>query len=334
MLILGIESTCDETSAAIVQNGNTIISHTIASQASIHNAFGGVVPELASRHHIERIIPVINDCAKEIDLSSIDLIAVASEPGLIGSLLVGIQTAKALAWSLDRPLIGINHIEAHLYASMMNCENLLFPALGVVLSGGHTTLLTIHDIGEYELIGQTVDDAIGEAFDKVAKMLNLGYPGGPVVEQMAQSGNPYRFPLKAGKVKEKPYCFSFSGLKTAALYTLQKESSFYSQDLVADMCASFQHAAITDLCKKIQKACDEFQPRAIFLGGGVTQNNALRKALSSYISLPTFWPPSLLCLDNAAMIAGLAYHKWKRNPFDARFTLEPRPRVPFLSKNK
>ena len=327
MLVLGIESTCDETSAALVRSGQEIVRHIIASQASVHNRFGGVVPEIASRHHIDDIIPVITECLEGLSLKEIDLICVANEPGLIGSLLVGMQTAKALAWGLDKPVIGINHVEAHLYASMMGVENLEkhLPALGLILSGGHSTLLRIEEIGTYSLIGQTVDDAVGEAFDKAAKILSLGYPGGPEVEKKAKRGDPFSFPFRAGHVKRDPYSFSFSGLKTALLYTAQKVES--TEQTVCDLCASFQQAAFSNLIQKLKKACDQYRPKALFLGGGVTQNKKLRSMLSESLSLPLFWPSPSLCLDNAAMIAGLGYHKWKKNSIDMRFSLEPKTRI-------
>ncbi len=335
MLVLGIESTCDETSAALVRSGREIISHIIASQADIHASFGGVVPELASRHHIDSIIPIIEQCFSRSSFTpkDVDLIAVAKGPGLIGSLLVGMQTAKALAWALNRPLVGVNHIEAHLYASMMSVPylNQYFPALGVILSGGHSTLVRIDDVGNYTMIGQSVDDAAGEAFDKVAKMLSLGYPGGPLVELKASGGNPTAFPFRAGTVKGKPLHFSFSGLKTAVLYTLRslEAKGPLSNATVCDICASFQHAVILDIAKKIRLACETFQPKALFLGGGVTQNASLRSYCSLTLPLPLFWPSKELCLDNAAMIAGLGYHTFLRTQTDERFSLEPEIRIVF-----
>jgi N6-L-threonylcarbamoyladenine synthase len=334
VLVLGIETTCDETAAALVQDGRTIISHVIASSAQAHEIFGGVVPELASRYHIESIIPTIQSCLNQspYTLEDIDLIAVAKGPGLIGSLLVGIQTAEALSWALQKPLIGINHIEAHLYASMMTTPDLspYLPSLGLIISGGHTTLLNIHDIGSYSVIGQTVDDAAGEAFDKVAKMLNLGYPGGPQVEALAKQGNSQAFNFKAGTIKNDPHSFSFSGLKTAVLYAFQKISSPTHQDL-CNICASFQEAVLANLCLKIKTAINLFQPKALFCGGGVSQNAALRERFQQVVPLPLFWPPKDLCLDNAAMIAGLAYHQWQKNPIDEKFGISPSTQV-FLGK--
>lgn len=334
-IVLGIESTCDETSAAIVDSGRHIISHVIASQIDAHKQFGGVVPELASRCHMDAISDVISDCCAQAKLSpsSVDLIAVAKGPGLIGSLLVGIQTAKALAWSLNKPLVGVNHIEAHLYAAIMGCEEakIAFPALGVILSGGHTTLVHMDGIGQYRLIGQTVDDALGEAFDKVAKLLGLGYPGGPAVERRAASGDPLAFPFRSGVVKGKPLAFSFSGLKTAVLYTYQNllREGPLSDQTVSDLCASFQRAAFTDITAKIRTCCATMAPQAIFLGGGVSQNRTLRQVLSEAMSVPLFWPPLELCQDNAAMIGGLGYHVWMKDRLDERHTLDAITRIPF-----
>ena len=336
-IVLGIESTCDETSAAIVRSGREILSHQIASQAALHSIYGGVVPELASRHHIDAIIPIIEQAISQahISLKDVDLVAVARGPGLVGSLLVGIQAAKALSWAIDRPLVGVNHVEAHLYASMMGVESIeqYLPGIGIILSGGHSTLLLIEGVGKYTLIGQTVDDAAGEAFDKVATMLGLGYPGGPIVEQKARNGNPKAFPFKAGRVKGKPLQFSFSGLKTAVLYTIRdlEAQGKLSEQTICDVCASFQYAVIHDLAAKIHIACELHHPKALFLGGGVTQNAALRAHFAANFSYPLFWPPGELCLDNAAMIAGLGYHTYKRTRLDEKFSLEPQTRISFES---
>lgn len=365
MLVLGIESTCDETAVALVRSGREILSHVIGSQADIHATFGGVVPELAARHHIDAIIPLVEQCFSTSSYAprQVDLIAVAKGPGLIGSLLVGLQTAKALAWSLNRPLVGVNHIEAHLYASMMTVDSIEqhLPAIGVILSGGHTTLVMIKDLGSYTIIGQTVDDASGEAFDKVAKMLCLGYPGGPQIEQKALTGSPSAFPFRGGTVKDHPLDFSFSGLKTAVLYTIRslesqtttkeglsesghlislsrsscprdaKDRDHHSlpETVVCDICASFQRAVIYDLAKKISAACKLFRPKALFFGGGVTQNRTLRSHFSQTLELPLFWPGPQLSLDNAAMIAGLGFHTYRQTQRDERFSLEPETRISF-----
>lgn len=313
MLVLGIESTCDETACAIVRNGQEILSNIVSSQINLHRAFGGVVPELACRRHVDIMIPVIDEALKmaEVTLEEIDLIAVAHGPGLIGALLLGLNTAKALSLALDKPFIGVNHIEAHLYAAMMSQEKpIQFPTLGVVLSGGHTALVLIHDIGSYMLIGQTVDDAIGEAFDKVAKILDLPYPGGPEIEALAKIGHPV-YPLKPGKVKERPFDFSFSGLKTAALYTLRDHG--VDPRIKEDLAASFQKAALQDVVSKTLLAAEKYGCQTIVFGGGVTNNKALRALFQSTNSnLNYIWPAHGLSLDNAAMIAGLGYHRFKQ----------------------
>jgi N6-L-threonylcarbamoyladenine synthase len=327
MKILGIETTCDETSIAVVEDGHKILSNTIYSQSALHSQFGGVVPELACRRHIDVISHVLKKSLEEagVSLDDIDLIAVAKGPGLIGALLIGIQFAKALAWATKKPLIGINHIEAHLFASVMSHPPPhTFPALGVVLSGGHTSIVLMKSIGTYELLAETVDDAIGEAFDKVAKMLGLGYPGGPLIEELAKQGNPSKYSFKAGKVKGRPLDFSFSGIKTAVLYTIRGKT-LASQD-ICDIAASFQEAVFSDVRIKIEQALQKTNVSCIYLGGGVTRNEALRATLKG---LTCYWPENTLCLDNAAMIAGLAFYQWALFPFSSTFSLEPETRLPF-----
>lgn len=331
MLVLGIESTCDETSIALVEDGKAVLSHIVASSADALSPFGGVVPELASRHHVTLMLPCLQKALDEahISLRDIDLIACSEGPGLIGSLLVGIRTAQALSWALGKPLVGVNHIEAHLYASLMNDPDFEhhLPALGCVVSGGHTSLLLIHDVGQYTLLGQTVDDAIGEAFDKTAKMLGLPYPGGPHIEALAREGNPNSYLLKAGQVKGEPFAFSFSGLKTAVLYLLQKQE--FSHEEKAHIAASFQEAAFSDVVKKAQKAIEEFPVLAVYFGGGVTRNKKLREKVQESLSLPSRFPQDELCLDNGAMIAGLGFHVAKRTPPSMTYTLAPKTRIPF-----
>lgn len=311
MLVLGIESTCDETASAVVKEGKQILSNVVSSQVDLHNLFGGVVPELACRRHIDIIIPVIQQALTEaqVPLRSIDLFAVAQGPGLIGALLIGINTAKALALATQKPIVAINHIEAHLYAAIMSSSEILFPALGVVLSGGHTSLIYMKDLSSFHLLAYTVDDAIGEAFDKVAKMLQLPYPGGPEIERLALLGNEKAYPFKAGYVKDQPENFSFSGLKTAVLYAIQnRELSFNDK---SDVAASFQYAAFTDVVQKTLKTASQFGCKTLIFGGGVTNNQRLRKMMQQAIpSVPLIWPAAGLSLDNAAMIAGLGYAKY------------------------
>ncbi len=336
LLVLGLESSCDETACAVVRNGVDILSNVVASQFDLHAAYGGVVPELACRRHVDLIIPIIDEALSQarIALSDIDLFAVAHGPGLIGALLIGLNTAKALSLAQNKPLVGINHVEAHLYAAIMSLPQFpVFPCLGVVLSGGHTALVLIHAIGHYEMVSQTVDDAIGEAFDKVAKLLNLPYPGGPEIERLASTGNPFRYSLRAGTVKGHPLAFSFSGLKTAVLYTIKGTKGEQSPTLTdqdrADLAASFQRAAFDDIIKKAQQAANIHHVNTLIFGGGVTNNQTLRRVFDLQCpQLQCIWPPFGLSLDNAAMIAGLGYHRFLRKNGGDSIDLEPMTRLP------
>ena len=311
MIVLGIESTCDETAAAVVRNGKEVLSHVVASQTDLHRRFGGVMPEMASRQHVDIILSIIDEALQKASVP-IDLIAIACEPGLMGALLVGINTAKTLSWSWGIPFVGVNHIEAHLYAAMMETEP-KFPAIGAVLSGGHTSILKIHAIGEYELISQTVDDAIGEAFDKVARLLDLPYPGGPEIEKLAKRGNPFAHKLTAGQVKKLPLHFSFSGIKTQVLYLIK--GRVLNDQEKADIAASFQHTVFQDVAEKTLKIAKEHGTDTIFFGGGVTNSQALRQCFASS-PLNIHFPKPLLSLDNGVMIAGLGYHVFKRKGAD------------------
>lgn len=315
MLVLGIESTCDETGFAVVRDGKEILSNVIATQEDLHQIYGGVIPELACRRHVDVLLPLLKkalDQAK-VKIEEIDLIAVAHGPGLIGALLIGLNFAKGLALSLGKPFVGVNHVEAHLYAVLMEHQPLL-PALGVVISGGHTALIEVMAVGTYKLLGQTQDDAMGEAFDKVAKLLELPYPGGPQIEKLAAKGNPLRYPFKGGHVKENPLNLSFSGLKTAVLYAVRgQNASKHSPSIIqeedkADIAASFQQAACSYLAEKILFAVQQEAVKSLILGGGVTQNKTLRQCVEKKVTCPVFWPPPGLSLDNAAMIAGLGLH--------------------------
>jgi len=318
MLILGIETTCDETSCAVVRNGREILSLVTASQVEQHQPFGGVVPELACRRHIDAIVPVLEASLRDakITLDDVDAVAVARGPGLIGALLIGVQFAKALAWTLGKPVVGVHHVEAHLYAAIMSAppEATSFPALGLVLSGGHTSLFVIRDIGDYQRLGATVDDAIGEAFDKCARILGCPYPGGPEIERLAKGGDPKRFAFRSGRVKSSRLNFSFSGIKTAVLYTVQaleKKAPLTEQDR-RDIAASFQKALFDDVIEKTALALTSSALSSVFLGGGVTQNRALREQFASRIGAASHFAPPALCLDNAAMIAGLGYEQLQR----------------------
>ena len=336
MKVLGIESTCDETACAIVIDGKDILANVVSSQIDLHEQYGGVVPELACRRHIDLILPVLKECltAAHLTLDEIDLIAVANGPGLIGALLIGLNMGKALSLALAKPLVGVNHVEAHLYAALMSqTEPVSFPSLGVVLSGGHTTLLKIEGLGRYTLISETVDDAIGEAYDKTARILGLPYPGGPHIEKLAQQGNPVRFPLKPGTVKGQPLHFSFSGLKTGVLYTARGQNgqtqTLFSEQDKADLAASFQHTALNDIFNKTTKAAEIHGCKTLVFGGGVTHNRALRTLFAEKAShLNCLWPGPGLSLDNGAMIAGLGYHKFLESGADS-LDLDALTRIPF-----
>lgn len=328
MLVLGIESTCDETACSIVRSGRDILSNVVSSQIDLHREFGGVVPELACRRHIDVIIPVIEEALThaKVALHEIDIFAVARGPGLIGALLIGLNTAKSMALSLQKPIVGVNHIEAHLYAAMM-AQEVPLPALGVVLSGGHTSLVKIEALGKYTSIGSTVDDAIGEAFDKVAKIMKLPYPGGPQIERLALQGDPQKHLFKAGYVKGRPLDFSFSGLKTAVLYAI-KDRELTEQEKM-DIAASFQEAAFRDVVKKTMMAAKEHEVKSLVFGGGVTNNMRLRELFEKERGYQIFWPSKGLSLDNAAMIAGLGYHVYLNQGHGDPMTLEAATRITF-----
>ncbi len=337
MLVLGIESTCDETGCAIVRNGVEILSNVVTSQIDLHQEFGGVVPELACRRHLDVMIPVIRQALNEakVTWSDIDLIAVAHAPGLIGALLIGLHAAKSLSLALQKPFLGVNHIEAHLYAALMSHpESIVFPALGIVLSGGHTALIRLDALGRYEKIAQTADDAIGEAFDKVAKLLGLPYPGGPQVEALAKQGDPFRYPLKAGQVKGRPLDFSFSGLKTGVLYAVKGQNAASTAQISdqerRDLAASFQRAALQDIVHKTLEAARLQGCRSLIFGGGVTNNQALRALFAEKAAdFDLYWPSAGLSLDNAAMIAGLGYHLYKERGQGDALDLEAVTRAGF-----
>jgi N6-L-threonylcarbamoyladenine synthase len=329
MFVLGIESTCDETAASVVKDGKLILSNVIFSQAEKHAAFGGVFPELASRAHIEAIVPVIKLAIQEAGLEKqdIDLIAVAKEPGLVGGLLIGVESAKALSLSLNIPYVGINHVEAHLYAAMMDQSAPQFPALGVVLSGGHTLLVKINKLLDYEIIGTTIDDALGEAFDKLAVMLGYSYPGGAKIEELAENGDPHRFILKAGFMKDRPFDFSYSGLKTACRTLIEKQDSSTAQ-FAQDLAASFQFSVFKDLAKKIDQVTKMFGLNQVYLGGGVVCNDKLKETLIKHLPHLQFnFAPKGLCVDNAAMIAGLGFQKYQALKKGDALDITPKTRV-------
>ena len=322
MLILGIESSCDETAAAVVRDGREILSSVIASQIDLHRPWGGVVPELASREHLEKIEPVVIEVFEKahLILKDIDAIAVTQGPGLIGSLLVGVCYAKALAWGLDIPLVGINHIEGHVYSVAFENPPVEYPALALIVSGGHTNIFHIPAEGQYKVVSRTRDDAAGEAFDKVAKMLGLGYPGGPVIEKLALEGDSSKVRFPRAKISDGKPDLSFSGLKTAVSRYV-KESNI--QPLtngdtptreIKDLAASFQQAVVSALVDTFEKLADELQPKTLIVAGGVACNLALRQAAEAAakrLGVPVYFPSKHLSTDNAAMIAAAGYFHLK-----------------------
>ncbi len=307
MFVLGIESSCDETAAAAVRDGK-LLSGVVASQIKDHSAYGGVVPELASRKHIEAIVPVVRQTLKEAGASFRDLegIAVTRGPGLIGSLLVGLSAAKALAYALGIPFVGVNHLEAHIMASLLGEKRPRFPFAALVVSGGHTNVYSVRNYHRFALLGQTRDDAAGEALDKAAKLLNLGYPGGVVIDRMAKTGNPEAYPFPRA-MKDSPD-FSFSGLKTSLLVLLKKRGKIFSESELPDVVASYQEAIVDVLVEKTLRAARENGFSQIVVCGGVAANSRLREKFSQTAaqeSIELFFPPMMLCTDNAAMVAAL-----------------------------
>ncbi|MGH9949362.1 MAG: tRNA (adenosine(37)-N6)-threonylcarbamoyltransferase complex transferase subunit TsaD [Pyrinomonadaceae bacterium] len=317
MLILAIESSCDETAAAVVQNGNVLLSSIISSQIELHTPFGGVVPELASREHLSKIETVVNQALAEanLELQEIDAIAVTQGPGLIGSLLVGVSYAKALAFGLGKPFIGVNHIEGHFYSVVFDNPPIEYPALALIVSGGHTNLFFVPKEGKYKVVSRTRDDAAGEAFDKIAKMLGLGYPGGPAIERLAESGDKTAFKFTRPKISDGRPDFSFSGLKTAvSKLTKERSANRTANDekWLGDMAASVQNAIVKQLIETTAKAESSLSAKTLVVAGGVACNLKLREAakeLGNRLSLPVYFPSKHLSTDNAAMIAAAAYPK-------------------------
>ena len=313
-LILGIESTCDETAAAVVADGFDVRSNVVATQIELHAKYRGVVPEIACRAHIENILPVLREAVETAGtrLEDLDAIAVAYRPGLIGSLLIGVTAAKTLAWALGKPLIGVDHVHAHLYSVKLETNAApAFPAVGLVCSGGHTALYDVQDFSNITLIGSTIDDAVGEAYDKVAAILGLGYPGGPAIDRLAETGSPTAVEFPRSTLGRDSLDFSFSGLKTSVLYHVrghkgrERGPESLSASQLADMAASFQAACVDVIVKKIKRAENHTRAKSIIIGGGVSANRGLRMAMKNF-HLPVFFPPMRYCTDNAAMSAGLA----------------------------
>lgn len=377
MRVLGIETSCDETAAAIVENGQKILSNVVFSQEKFHRPFKGIVPEIASRAHVEKINLVVEKAMRDAGIEmrakrattkenqkrsptrisyppshieKIDAIAVTTGPGLIGSLLIGKMTADAVSWIFQKPLVSINHLEAHLYASLLEYPRLSPPFLGLIVSGGHTDLVIVRDFGHYKVLGRTRDDAVGESFDKVANILKLGYPGGPVVDRLAKKGNPIAISFP------RPYLngswdFSFSGLKTAVLYYMQgrggaawgmgrgsneksSQRSTFNSQLVYDICASFQSAVVDVLVKKTVHAAKKFRFKKIVVGGGVAANSRLRERFveeAQKEKLEIFLPSKEFCTDNAAMVAAAGYYKLRQLKSRPKTNMSVNPSLPILN---
>lgn len=317
ILTLGIESSCDETAASVVRGGREVLSNVISSQIALHTQYGGVVPELASRKHIENINPVIRQALREagVTLAEIDVIGVTSGPGLVGALLVGVAEAKAIAYAAGKPLVGVNHIEGHVCANLIEHPELEPPFLCLIVSGGHTHLAYMEDYGRFRILGRTRDDAAGEAFDKVARAIGLGYPGGPKIERAAKEGNPHAYEFPRGKVDGERYDFSFSGMKSAVLNELNHVQMKGGTIVQADVAASFQKAVIDVLVSHAMTAVRDLHEKRLVMAGGVASNHALREAMAEACrkeGVRLYFPSPVYCTDNAAMIAAAAYYHYLR----------------------
>mgnify|MGYP002724723141 FL=1 len=335
MKILAFESSCDETSCAVIEDGRHILSDVISTQVPIHKKFGGVVPEIASRHHIEDVLPVAIEALEEAHLGwqDIDAIAVTQGPGLVGALLVGVAAAKSAAWALGKPLIAVNHMEGHIFANLLQYPDLEPPFLALVVSGGHTMIVIVKDYNTFELLGQTRDDAAGEAFDKIARVMGYPYPGGPHIDRLAQEGDPNAIHFPMGLGKEHTYDFSFSGLKSAVINYLNTAKMKKEEVHSKDVAASFQKAVVDVLVEKAMRAVDATGLSTIALAGGVAANSGLRKALKATCDkrgIRMCRPDPVLCTDNGAMIGCRAYYMAQAGDY-APLTLNADPRLPFLA---
>ena len=315
IIVLGIETSCDETSAAVVLNGRTVLSNVISSQIDLHKKYGGVVPEIASRKHVELIMPVINQALEEASMEpeEIDVIGVTYGPGLVGALLVGLSAAKGLAYSLGKPLVGVHHIEGHIAANYLEHRDLEPPFLCLVASGGHSHIIYVRDYKSFEILGQTRDDAAGEAFDKIARAVGLGYPGGPLIDKMARDGNSSAIDFPRVHFSDGSLDFSFSGLKTAVLNYLNGMEQKNQQIVLQDVCASFQKAVVDVLVNNTLRAAKIKNINKIALAGGVAANSLLRenmKAAAVENGMKMYYPKPVLCTDNAAMIACAGYYEY------------------------
>jgi len=332
MITLGIETSCDETAVALYDSDKGLVGEAVFSQIELHGEYGGVIPELASRDHCQKITHIYKKALGDIHPSNIDQIAYTAGPGLLGTLLIGENFAQGLALALNKPLIPVNHLEGHLMAPFLGGEKLDFPFLTLLVSGGHSLIIDVKGLNDYEILGQSRDDAVGEAFDKVAKLIGLGYPGGPEIEKMAQHGDPKKFQFPQPMLYSDDYDFSFSGLKTSVLYTVQDLEKI-TEVIQADICASFQHAATEVLVKKISKALTDTGREGIVLAGGVAANKLLREKISTLqesFNINVLYPPIAHCTDNAAMIAYLGSLKTDEGTF--QLNSHARPRWPLGKK--
>lgn len=316
-LILAIESSCDETAASVVKNGRTILSNVISSQIELHKLYGGVVPEIASRKHIEKINQVIEEALEEaeVTLDDLDAVGVTYGPGLVGALLVGVAEAKAISYAKKLPLVGVHHIEGHVSANYIEHPDLEPPFMCLIVSGGHTHLVIVKDYGEFEILGRTRDDAAGEAFDKVARAIGLGYPGGPKIDKLAKEGNAEAIQFPKAKLESGPYDFSFSGVKSAVLNYINKCKMHGEEFDRADLAASFQKAVVDTLVEKAVKAAKEYHMDKLAIAGGVASNSALRGAMENACkkeSIQFYYPSPIFCTDNAAMIGVAAYYEYQK----------------------
>ena len=318
--ILGIETSCDDTCSAVVADGRKILSNVVASQDKIHKKYGGVVPELASRRHVEIIDIIIKESLMQpqLSLADIDGVCVTNRPGLIGSLLVGVGAAKALCYAKDIPLITVNHLKAHLYSNILVNHRIKGGFIGLIVSGGHTSLYSVDNDWNISGIGHTVDDAAGEAFDKIARFMGLGYPGGPIIDKIAKSGDPGKISFPRPMIGSKDYNFSFSGLKTALIYRTKKHPELIGKENLNDLVAGFQEAIVDVLVEKTLRACRDLGFSKILVSGGVAANSRLREKLierAKSNGYTLYIPPVGLCMDNAAMVAALGYYKFLKGDF-------------------
>ncbi|QTX31579.1 tRNA (adenosine(37)-N6)-threonylcarbamoyltransferase complex transferase subunit TsaD [Aminithiophilus ramosus] len=331
-LTLAIESSCDDTSVALLEGSRRVRATALASQIALHAPWGGVIPETASREHLRTLIPLLREVLRRGGVANapreLSLVAVTAGPGLMGSLLVGVMAAKALAQAWELPIVGINHLEGHLFANVVAHDDLVPPFLALIVSGGHTEIVHVRAFGDYRLLGMTRDDAVGEAYDKVAKLLGLPYPGGPAIDDLARKGNPKAFPLPVPMKDSDAVEFSYSGLKTAVLWLLRR---FEGAEIpLEDICASFQEAALAALMAKVRLAVARTGVRSVVLSGGVAANSSLRERMAAARQWKSYIPPRDLCTDNAVMIAAAGYNNWKRG-VRSDLTLTPDPSWPLAS---